>query len=88
MQDRDRNSHNTNKAVLRARQSAGQAEEVGSETLKPCLLSMHHPDDMGGKSADTTSIKGLSAGRAFLCSSSSQQEAALDKALSAALMAD
>lgn len=67
----------------------GKAQgDVGSDTLKTYLLSIHHPDNMGGKNADTMSIKGLSAGRAFLCSSSSQQEAALDKTLSAALMAD
>lgn len=88
MQDRDHISRDMDEAILHARQSAGRVEDVGSDTLKTYLLSTHHPDNMGGKNADTTSIKGLSAGRAFLCSSSSQQEAALDKTLSAALMAD
>lgn len=88
MQDRDHISHDMDEAILHARQSTGRAEDVGSDTLKPYLLSTHHPDNMGGKSADTTSFKGLSAGRAFHYSSSSQQEAALDKTLSAVLMAD
>lgn len=88
MQDKDRISHDMDEAILYARQSTGQAEDVGSDTLKPYLLSIHHPDNMGGKSTDTTSIKSLSAGRAFLCSSLSQQAAALDKTLSAVLMAD
>lgn len=52
------------KAILHARQSTEQADDVRSDTLKPYLLSTHHPDNMGGKSEDTTHIKGLSAGRA------------------------
>lgn len=87
MQDRDHISHGMDEAVLRARQSTGQAEDVGIDTLNPYVLSSHHPDDMAGESADA-SIRGFSAGKAFLCSSSSQQEATLDKTLSAALMAD
>lgn len=88
MQDRDNISHDMDEAILHARQSSGQAGDVGSDTLNPYLSSVHHPDNMGGESTDATSIKGFSAGKAFLCSSSSQQEATLDKTLSAALMAD
>lgn len=86
--DRDHTSHAMDEEVFHGRQSTGQAEDVGSDRLNPSLLSVHHPDNMGGKSTDATSIKGFSAGKAFLCSSSSQQEATLDKTLSAALMAD
>lgn len=88
MHDRDHIFHDMDEAALHARQSAGQAEDVGSDTLNPFLLSICHPDNMGGESTDAASIKGFSAGKAFLCSSSSQQEATLDKTLSAALMAD
>ena len=59
MQDRDHITQDMDRAILHARQSTGQAEDVGNDTLKPYLLSIHHPDNMGGKSADTTSIKGL-----------------------------
>lgn len=86
MQDRDHISHDMDRAVLHARQSTGQAEDVGSDTLNPCLLSIHHPDNRGGKMPLALKVSLL--GKAFLCSSSSQQEATLDKTLSAALMAD
>lgn len=59
MQDKDCISHDMDEAILHARQSTGQAEDVGSDTLKPYLLSIQHPDNMGGKSTDTTSIKSL-----------------------------
>lgn len=60
------------------------AEDMGSVALKLHFSFIHHPDSMGGKSAGAESCEALSAGRAFLHSHSSQQEAALDKTYSSA----